>query len=851
MSRSDNARVNLGIVKSKLGEYEESDELQNQCLEYRRKEYAKVNDGDTGEITKALRNLGQNAMAWRKFEKAKQYFTKCIDELRKVPSEVIHRDNIAKFIGFNEHCVMVCDINIQIMSVQNHYLKRQDKIKRLRAISEESDLHLEVCLPSLMRLVDRGDRCYTKENLTAFLKFSNHNIMVIANLLIDRFEEYEYARELLLSIHSNDLDYLTKVHLCQMLEKIYYFYDDANRENLANYHAELEDEFSIEYPSFLDPSQEVVEKVEMRDTPFWQLDKYMTKLLIDLGVVDFHIQEGLHDSTFREILTDLFHSHDSKSILRLIHMGLAGQLWPYEDYTSGSDLLKARDTYSSDVMENVDVMWENAQLTLDDVTEFLTVIVGAMSNIKVASIASNSKMKYYMSRFSDATKVMEAWFSKDDDIKSIYNTLCKFVTRTNSVPKQLQFLCNIIDDISDIDVPAMQQRLFAIYAIIWSKSNARYTISLKKPGFHTHKDSVIKLAERLCIWIKQQPQTFELIASFSSDSKSLEGDSRIFMAKQLVELYESRIPQKWPFDVLQTRPKEMEGQQTKTIRNTEFKQEIEIAELERQSGSWSKSIERLKLVVDASKEAREYLFCADALNDLGTCYFEQERFDKAKEYYEEAMDLYCQIEDKEGEVDSLMNLALIANERKRFLDAEAKFDKCLDIYTALGQEVGVADVHINRADIRIEQEHYPEARENIQIALGILKTLNDKKWYLRWATALNVSADLYRKLDCFDEAINELEQAKSLSEEITDIKGLSDLYNNFGIAHMQYAKLLSLDGTPEAIKQFKKAEKYFRIHLETIAEIEERPNKWFEDNGFYTDSKIWPQFPPNDSPNWK
>ena len=52
-------------------------------LEYRRKEYNKVNDGDTGKITKALRNLGLNAMSWaeeleqaektRQLEKAKSY----------------------------------------------------------------------------------------------------------------------------------------------------------------------------------------------------------------------------------------------------------------------------------------------------------------------------------------------------------------------------------------------------------------------------------------------------------------------------------------------------------------------------------------------------------------------------------------------------------------------------------------------------------------------------------------------------------------------------------------------------------------------------------------------------------
>ena len=336
-----------------------------------------------------------------------------------------------------------------------------------------------------------------------------------------------------------------------MLEKIYYFYDDANRENLANYHAELEDEFSITYSSFLDTPQEAVEKVKLSIyQPFLQLDKYQTRLLIDLGIADFHIHEGLYDSTFREILTDLLHSNDSKLILRFMQAHLAGQLWPYEEYTTRNDLMKARDTYSSDVMENIDVMWENAQSTFDDVNEFLTVIVSAMSAIKVASIASNSKMKYYMDRFSDATKVMEAWFSKENAVKSIYNDLCKFVTRKNSVPKQLQFLCSIIDAISEVDEPAMQQRLFAIYTTIWSKSNAHYTIYQKDPGFQNHKDSIMKIAERLCIWIKDQPQKFELISSMSSDSKILEGDSRIYLARQLVGLYEPHIPQEWPFDAL-------------------------------------------------------------------------------------------------------------------------------------------------------------------------------------------------------------------------------------------------------------------------------------------------------------
>ena len=51
--KEDNARVNLDF-EILLGEYEESDALQNQCPSTE-EEYNKVNDGDT-EITKASRN---------------------------------------------------------------------------------------------------------------------------------------------------------------------------------------------------------------------------------------------------------------------------------------------------------------------------------------------------------------------------------------------------------------------------------------------------------------------------------------------------------------------------------------------------------------------------------------------------------------------------------------------------------------------------------------------------------------------------------------------------------------------------------------------------------------------------
>ena len=154
----------------------------------------------------------------------------------------------------------------------------------------------------------------------------------------------------------------------------------------------------------------------------------------------------------------------------------------------------------------------------------------------------------------------------------------------------------------------------------------------------------------------------------------------------------------------------MNGKRSKKITamndKIEFEKEINLALSDRKTGTWSKAIERLSKVVEDAKAIKMYAVSARALKEIGTCYFEQKKYVKSQEFYEGAMDLYCQINDQEGEVDVLMNLALIATERKRNMDANAKFDKCIEIYSNLGQQIGIADVNINRADIAILDRDY-------------------------------------------------------------------------------------------------------------------------------------------------
>ncbi|MBT3652820.1 MAG: tetratricopeptide repeat protein [Euryarchaeota archaeon] len=879
--KMDNYRMCAAIAYSYSGNHEIAERLELECLDYREKMLLQISDGDAREVSKALRNLGLNANAAKEFKMGKEYLDRCIKSINETDERWVSSDEKEEWVGFIKENMQDISTNSipKFIDSQYNLFTEHEYIEPYAGVITDKSFQIHV--KNMWRKTNSASKVEYCEEFIYSESENNEEMEFFSLLFIITFGrhknvQHHYQRLQLLgeelSSKSGDFGYLYS-------SKLAVFYISSLQQESQSLSSELVN-ISPEYPNMFLASRMYLVSYEM------SIGMYQTALDF-IEVVERSLPKNDRNRGKLWLLLNqkgvIYYALDRKNESRIIVQRLKGffdemknMQWNLNHFFCHSYpfmiLLAENGEHTTlDMMVSIFNKTDNKDDLEDDNLAMLENLNGLMHGNENPQLAYDFFMrsrdfaieptikatalcnlgKYFLNEkdcinaLSNFEQALELE-SREEEFWDLYHYIAACYKSEKDFENSVEFYNKSA---------SINKKLYLRNGVL------EHHFKFLESSFHSAIVRWDNLSElnlhdvHLCFDFLVKEGLRELRTSTTVKTETIDAYKELLqeictLGKEIEEVHYSN--QSSRVDILWRKKKELINvQQSNKVIRAEFKQALEIAELERQSGSWSKSIERLKLVVDASKEANEYLFCADALNDLGTCYFEQERFDKAKEYYEEAMDLYCQIEDKEGEVDSLMNLALIANERKRFLDAEAKFDKCLDIYTALGQEVGVADVHINRADIRIEQEHYPEARENIQIALDILKTLNDKKWYLKWATALNVSADLYRKLDCFDEAINELEQAKSLSEEITDIKGLSDLYNNFGIAHMQYGKLLSLDGAPEAIKQFKKAEKYFRIHLETIAEIEERPNKWFEDNGFYTDSKIWSQFPPNDSPNWK
>jgi TolA-binding protein len=544
----DNARVNLGILKSFMGEYEESDALQNQCLDYRRKVYVKLDDGDTREITKALRNLGQNAMAWKKYDKAKQYFADCIFELRKVPNELVHPDIIENYIVWNQENLKLCEILHQIKLLHLHNSKREDKIEQLGNLADKSSTHFEQCLPHLLRLIHKVEDCIPDHQFKEITKFSNYQKLETTNLLIKRFGQYKRGRDMLLSIDTDSLDYNQKVQVCEMYEEIH-FSENGNKMETLEYHDKLEQEYSIQYSSIFD--NDGPQKEDIKET-IDRLDKYQTRLLSEAGVVDVDIYDDLDDESFREILTYLFDSNlNPKQTLLIIQAQLSGHLWPYQKSLSRATLLSVIEKYSMDILTNIDIIWNSAQSTFDEINAALNVSTAAMASIaRSKQPQSRKKSNFAKSRYIETTNVIEAWYSKPDIANKVYKNVCRLVTE-RSIGMQLDMFSNLIPELIKIkDSLSLQNGLFTLLTLVWTKSRARYEIELKKSGYLSYEEKVVEFARNLCIWIKDQPEKIDLTSAFDGSRNRIEEDHRLFLARKLMDLYGLQREKTWPFDVL-------------------------------------------------------------------------------------------------------------------------------------------------------------------------------------------------------------------------------------------------------------------------------------------------------------
>ncbi len=177
----------------------------------------------------------------------------------------------------------------------------------------------------------------------------------------------------------------------------------------------------------------------------------------------------------------------------------------------------------------------------------------------------------------------------------------------------------------------------------------------------------------------------------------------------------------------------------------------------------------------SSEEATAF---AQAFNGLGTVHRQQGSFDEAGICYEQALALDRQSGNRRGEAETLNNLGVTTYYQRDFSEALTYHKQALEIRQAIGDRAGEGTSLFNLAVTIRDQGDYSQAEEYLLAALSIQQAVGN-----RWEES-NIWNDLgvlYQELGDMVQAQQYLQNALSLSQELGDESGQSYFLSNLGL----------------------------------------------------------------------
>jgi len=233
---------------------------------------------------------------------------------------------------------------------------------------------------------------------------------------------------------------------------------------------------------------------------------------------------------------------------------------------------------------------------------------------------------------------------------------------------------------------------------------------------------------------------------------------------------------------------------------------------------------------------------ATALNNIGSIYRNQGKYDKALEFYLRAFKLWEQVQDKKGMSAALNNTGLIYMNQGSYDMALAQYQRALQIDQSLGDRQGVAVSYNNIGIIYQYQGNDDKALETYLKALKISEELGDRQNASE--TLKNISSVL-NKRGHSPEALQYATQALLIAErigaraQIRDVlETLSIIYGTLG-KHKEslnfYKRYVALK---DSLWSKDIAEKLARLHAEYESERKDKEIKLLNKDRQLTEAEL-------------
>ena len=172
---------------------------------------------------------------------------------------------------------------------------------------------------------------------------------------------------------------------------------------------------------------------------------------------------------------------------------------------------------------------------------------------------------------------------------------------------------------------------------------------------------------------------------------------------------------------------------------------------------------------------------ANALNQIGKQCHHIGQYDTALDFYKQALAIFQQIGDKQGEGATLNNLSQIYSTRGDYDTALQYLQQALAIQQQIGDKSGEGTTLNNIALIHEARGDYDTALDFLKQSLTIQQQIGDKQGE---GTTLNNISQIYDARGDYDTALDLLQQSLAIRQQIGDTAGMCNtLYN---IAFIQW-----------------------------------------------------------------
>ncbi|MGD1809477.1 CHAT domain-containing protein [Dapis sp. BLCC M126] len=195
------------------------------------------------------------------------------------------------------------------------------------------------------------------------------------------------------------------------------------------------------------------------------------------------------------------------------------------------------------------------------------------------------------------------------------------------------------------------------------------------------------------------------------------------------------------------------------------------------------------------------------LHSIGAVYNQLANYPQALEYYQQAVKLRRQINDKKGVGSSLNSIGAVYFRQGNYNQALDYLQQALKIRQELGDLVRVARTQNNIAAIYLNKAKYSQALEYYQQALQTFKELGNLQGE---AAVINNIGLIYQQLGQYEKSLEWYQQALAIHQQTKNQKGEGDTLNNIGLTY----KLL---------KKYDQALTYYQQALTVRKEIDDKP----------------------------